>query len=368
MEYFKSFESNTNERPNTIIKNTIVITNEKGEVQDNPMLEWFFDRREHSVKDEYYKEWQEYVKKADLNAVYTIKEYNSEYTSIAQHLFIRHDLYDDEFFEYALQFIKEQKWLNFLLRCTTDRWIYDSLDLEKNKRIIKLLVDKGANINAYFYSWPNNFQPLIFFVRPFSSGKIENANRLKLLHFFLELGADPNLKNSEGENLLHEFIIGKNQKFINALIDSGKIKDINEAIIECGNETIRAGNSALIQAIMKGCSSTVKKLIKAGANVNVFYHTGYSALDLTEVETFFSRIGKQRETIKKYLLEAGAKSSLELLGSEEKLEEFRAQVWNKYLIGTEIKETYQKQCEDNYYAILEKTPSAFKEYIELIEE
>ncbi|EOJ1481744.1 hypothetical protein [Campylobacter coli] len=34
------------------------------EVQANPMLKWFFDREiKHSIKDKYYKEWQEYVKK-----------------------------------------------------------------------------------------------------------------------------------------------------------------------------------------------------------------------------------------------------------------------------------------------------------------
>ncbi|EKA8494999.1 ankyrin repeat domain-containing protein, partial [Campylobacter coli] len=32
------------------------------EVQANPMLKWFFDREiKHSIKDKYYKEWQEFI-------------------------------------------------------------------------------------------------------------------------------------------------------------------------------------------------------------------------------------------------------------------------------------------------------------------
>ncbi|MFV0948431.1 ankyrin repeat domain-containing protein, partial [Campylobacter jejuni] len=161
--------------------------------------------------------------------------------------------------------------------------------------------------------------------------------KLELLHFLLELGADPNLKNSEGENLLHSFLLSEEQKFANALIDSGKIKDINE-IIEC-------------------YSSTVKKLIEAGANVNVFNRFGESALDLIE---------NKSETIKKYLLKAGAKSSLELLGSEEKLREFKDEIWDQDEMQEKIRKEYKKQLKENYSAILEKTPLVFHRDIEVI--
>ncbi|MBZ7936585.1 ankyrin repeat domain-containing protein, partial [Campylobacter sp. B0100352/1] len=104
---------------------------------------------------------------------------------------------------------------------------------------------------------------------------------------------------------------------------------------------------------------TVKKLIEAGANVNVFDHFGNSALDL---------IGNKSETIKKYLLKAGAKSSLELLGSEEKLEEFKNEMWDKGEIQDKIKKERKKQLKENYLAILEKTPLIFRISIEVTEE
>ncbi|MBT0832269.1 ankyrin repeat domain-containing protein, partial [Campylobacter lari] len=102
---------------------------------------------------------------------------------------------------------------------------------------------------------------------------------------------------------------------------------------------------------------TVKKLIEAGANVNVLDHFGNSALDLIE---------NKSETIKKYLLKAGAKSSLELLGSEEKLREFKNEMRDKNEIQYKIGEEYEKQLKENYRAILEKTPLVFHRGIEVI--
>ncbi|MFY4691547.1 ankyrin repeat domain-containing protein [Campylobacter jejuni] len=338
------------------------------EVQANPMLKWFFDREiKHSIKDKYYKEWQEYVKKIDLNTMYIIKDpkgkdiydlYPIQRPTIAYYLFCLHKAYDHEFHEFILQFVKDQTWLNFLLTCVSFEIDDDHIDLlEKTKKIIKLLVDNGANINASFYDSNGQYKPLIFQVDPLGfASKTERANKLELLHFLLELGADPNLKNSEGENLLHRFLLSEEQKFANALIDSGKIKDINE-IIEYNKGAIYYGESALILAVEECYSSTVKKLIEAGANVNVLDHFGNSALDLIE---------NKSETIKKYLLKAGAKSSLELLGSEEKLRDFKDEIWDQDEIQYKIGKEYKKQLKENYRAILEKTPLVFHRGIEVI--
>ncbi|EAL0272076.1 ankyrin repeat domain-containing protein [Campylobacter lari] len=338
------------------------------EVQANPMLKWFFDREiKHSIKDKYYKEWQEYVKKIDLNTIYITEDpkgkdiydlYPIQRPTIAYYLFCLHKAYDHEFHEFILQFVKDQTWLNFLLACVSFEIDDDHIDLlEKTKKIIKLLVDKGANINASFYNSNGQYKPLIFQVDPLGfASKTERANKLELLHFLLELGADPNLKNSKGENLLHRFILSEEQKFANALIDSGKIKDINE-IIEYNKGAVHYGESALILAVEECYSNTVKKLIEAGANVNVLDHFGNSALDLIE---------NKSETIKKYLLKAGAKSSLELLGSEEKLREFKNEMRDKNEIQYKIGEEYEKQLKENYRAILEKTPLVFHRDIEVI--
>ncbi|HFP7489777.1 TPA: ankyrin repeat domain-containing protein [Campylobacter jejuni] len=338
------------------------------EFQANPMLQWFFDTEiKHSIKDKYYKEWQDFINKEGINVICIIKDpkgkdilkldpWHNRVTMLDQ-LFCDDWSYDYEFFEFILQFVKDQTWLNFLLACNA-HWCNDKLDLEHTKKIIKLLVDKGANINACFYQGKEGwYEPIIFATRPLGSAtKIERANKLELLHFLLELGADPNLKNSEGENLLHDFLLSEEQKFANALIDSGKIKDINE-IIEYDKGAIYYGESALILAVRECYSNTVKKLIEAGANVNVFNHFGDSALDL---------IGNKSETIKKYLLKAGAKSSLGLLGSEEKLEEFENEMRKKREIQDKIKKEREKQLKENYLAILEKTPLVFHRNIEVI--
>ncbi|HDZ4329969.1 TPA: ankyrin repeat domain-containing protein, partial [Campylobacter jejuni] len=337
------------------------------EVQANPMLQWFFDREiKHSIKDKYYKEWQEFIHKEGINVVCIIKDPKGkdilkldpwhDRVAMLDQLFCDDWSYDYEFFEFILQFVKDQTWLNFLLACNA-HWCNDKLDLEHTKKIIKLLVDKGANINACFYDSDGQYKPIIFKTCPICSAtKTERANKLELLHFLLELGADPNLKNSEGENLLHRLLVFDEQKFANALIDSGKMKDINE-IIEYDKGAIRYGESALILAVRKCYSNTVKKLIEAGANVNVFDHFGDSALDL---------IGNKSETIKKYLLKAGAKSSLELLGSKEKLEEFENEMRKKREIQDKIREEHEKQLKENYLAILEKTPLVFHRNIEVI--
>ncbi|EAK9955303.1 ankyrin repeat domain-containing protein, partial [Campylobacter lari] len=307
------------------------------------------------------------VKKIDLNTIYITEDpkgkdiydlYPIQRPTIAYYLFCLHKAYDHEFHEFILQFVKDQTWLNFLLACVSFEIDDDHIDLlEKTKKIIKLLVDKGANINASFYNSNGQYKPLIFQVDPLGfASKTERANKLELLHFLLELGADPNLKNSKGENLLHSFLLSEEQKFANALIDSGKIKDINE-IIEYNKGAIYYGESALILAVRECYSSTVKKLIEAGANVNVFNHFGNSALDLIE---------NKSETIKKYLLKAGAKSSLELLGSEEKLREFKNEIWDQDEIQYKIGEEYEKQLKENYRAILEKTPLVFHRGIEVI--
>ncbi|MBZ7939841.1 ankyrin repeat domain-containing protein, partial [Campylobacter sp. W0014] len=118
-----------------------------------PCLNGFF-YEECSVKDKYYQEWQEYVKKTDLNTMYIIENpkgkdvydlYRYQRPDIAFRLFTRIKLYDHEFFEFILQFIKDQKWLNFLLACISFT-IEDEdhhIVLEKTKKVIKLLVDKG---------------------------------------------------------------------------------------------------------------------------------------------------------------------------------------------------------------------------------
>lgn len=77
-------------------------------------------------------------------------------------------------------------------------------------------------------------------------------------------------------------------------------------------------------------------------------------------------IENKSETIKKYLLKAGAKSSLELLGSEEKLREFKDEMRDKNEMQEKIRKERKKQLKENYRAIVEKTPLVFHRDIEVI--
>ncbi|WP_246023101.1 hypothetical protein [Campylobacter estrildidarum] len=109
------------------------------------MLKWFFDTEiKHSVKDRYYQEWQEFINKEGI-VVCIIRDPKGEDILKLDPLFgrvamldvlFRNDwCYDYEFFEFVLQFVKDQRWLNFLLACNTIGWNDDELDLEKTKKL-----------------------------------------------------------------------------------------------------------------------------------------------------------------------------------------------------------------------------------------
>ncbi|WP_212741798.1 ankyrin repeat domain-containing protein [Campylobacter taeniopygiae] len=340
------------------------MTNEKiipyEEFQENPMLQWFFNMGiKHSIKDKYYKEWQEYVKKVDLNTIYIVEDledkdkvYFYEKMTLAQHLFTRYDLYDDEFFEFVLQFICDKEYLSMLLAYSSILWEDKETDVELTKRVIKMLVDKGADINTFLYDKDGRYAPLLFKVLPspeeiYIDKIIER--KLELLHFLLELGANPEIKNSEGENLLHYALIEKLQTFANFILTNSKIKNIDEKI-EYNKNSSYCGYNALLLAVYNCYSNVTKEIIKIGANVNISDDFGRSNLDLIE---------NKSQTIKNYLLEAGAKSSLDLLGSEEKIEEYRQKTMKILKAHKEKSEEYAKKLKEDYLKLCQKNPHYF---------
>ncbi|WP_300856759.1 ankyrin repeat domain-containing protein [uncultured Helicobacter sp.] len=212
------------------------------EIQANPMLKWFFERFSNdeikrTAEDEFFKEWQEYVKNEDMERVYFLEPLKgkdpreailgSTYCrTMAQFLFLGQFSY--EYYEFILQFIHDKKYLNLLL--------YDlygcEMELEDIKKLCLLLVDKGANLNASFYQTLTHScwcQTLLHRYCSFvlNDTKQGREKQLEIVQFLLEFGADPNIKNSEEENMLHKAIGYEEQKLANLIIQSGKIKDIN---------------------------------------------------------------------------------------------------------------------------------------------
>ena len=91
------------------------------EIQANPMLQWFFERfsnREikRTAEDEFFKEWQEYVKNEDMERVYfleplkgkdpreAILDETAYCRTMAHFLFFRQFSY--EYYEFILSTIK----------------------------------------------------------------------------------------------------------------------------------------------------------------------------------------------------------------------------------------------------------------------
>ncbi|WP_232364891.1 hypothetical protein [Campylobacter aviculae] len=116
------------------------------EFQANPMLQWFFDKKiKHSIKDKYYKEWQDFINKEGINVICIIEDPKGgdileldlwDRRAILDPLFHFAWSYDYEFFEFILQFVKDQTWLNFLLACNTIAWGRNELDLEHTKKLL----------------------------------------------------------------------------------------------------------------------------------------------------------------------------------------------------------------------------------------
>ena len=341
------------------------------EIQANPMLKWFFERFSNpeikrTAEDEFFKEWQEYVKNEDMERVYFLEPLkgkdprdailgNSYCRTMAQFLFRGQFSY--EYYEFILQFIHDKKYLNILL--------YDlygcKMELEDIKKLYLLLVDKGANLNASFYRTSTHhcwYQTLLHRCCSFvlNNTKQGREKQLEIVQFLLELGADPNIKDSRGENMLHKAIGFEEQKLANLIIQSGKIKDMNARIDKYKDATYY-DDTALNIAVHYSYSSTVKLLLEAGADASAINHNGKTPLDAC---------GDKSATIEKYIRKAGGKSLLEILGSEEKVKEYREAKKKEWKIEREKGKEYEQKLWEDYKKALEKTTSlAFLELIEV---
>ena len=333
------------------------------EIQANPMLKWFFERFSNpeikrTAEDEFFKEWQEYVKNEDMERVYFLEPLkgkdprdailgNTYCRTMAQFLFRGQFSY--EYYEFILQFIHDKKYLNLLLY---DLY-YCKMELEDIKKLYSLLVDKGANLNASFYHTLTHscwYETLLHrFCLLDGKTKQDREKKLEIVQFLLELGADPNIKDSSGENMLHKAIGYEEQKLANLIIQSGKIKDIN-ARIDKYKDAVYYDETALNIAVHYSYSSTVKLLLEAGADASAINHHGKTPLDTC---------GDKSATIEKYIRKAGGKSLLEILGSEEKVKEYREAKKEEWKIEREKGKEYEQKLWEDYKEALKTTSLAF---------
>ena len=298
------------------------------EIQKNTMLKWLFDSKiKHTTEDEFFKEWQEYVKNENMERVYLLEPLEAKSVknlhwrdrlTMAQFIFLHPVYFSYEYYEFILQFIHDKKYLNILLYLLC---ISKKNQLEEIKKVILLLVDKGANINTLFYykmSYDHKFEPLVFnLVSDYEyRDKKQKPKQLEVLRFLLEIGADPNIKNIEGMNLLH-YAVDTDSSFAQVVIESGKIKDINERVDKYRTDMYR-DETALHIAVFDKQLSTVKALINAGADVNAINKWGKTPLEMSE-----------SQSISKIIQKAGGKTLVELLESEEKAKNCKNSIWEE---------------------------------------
>ena len=298
------------------------------EIQENTMLKWFFDSKiKHTADDEFFKAWQEYIKNEDMKRVYLLepledksvkKLHWSDRLTMAQFIFLHPVYFSYEYYEFILQFIHDKKYLNILLYLLC---ISKKNQLEEVKKVILLLVDKGANLNTLFYNRDidrREFEPLVFdLVSDYKyQDKKQKPKQLELLRFLLEIGADPNIKNIKGMNLLH-YAVWVDSSFAQVVIESGKIKDINERVDKYKTDMYH-DETALHIAVFDKQLSTIKALINTGADVNAINKWGKTPLEMSE-----------SQSISKIIAKAGGKTLVELLESEEKAKNCRNSIWEE---------------------------------------
>lgn len=131
--------------------------------------------------------------------------------------------------------------------------------VEENERIIKLLINNGADINAV-----NNKGESALYIA------IEN-NQIEAAKALIKNGADINLEMPDGTTILTKAIEKKQDELVNLLISQGAKTKKNSAI--CSNELINLAKSNEIEISQK-----LIELIKNGANHNCVDKEGNNLL------------------------------------------------------------------------------------------
>jgi len=152
--------------------------------------------------------------------------------------------------EFALN---DKPTLEFLLKSgakVNPRIIAKNFYICENNEVLRLLIAKGANINARGEFGETPLKRIIGFA------KFDTIKNL------LDLGADINIPNKFGDTVLMDAVTNKDPKITALLLQKGAALTINS-----GNE--RYGDTALMKAAGKGNIEIVKMLVDNGAKVNL---------------------------------------------------------------------------------------------------
>ena len=137
--------------------------------------------------------------------------------------------------------------------------------IEKNHtRIVKLLLDAGADVNAPAGRFFIKRTPLMHAVEKYASVKIP----AKIVKLLLDAGADVNAKDEAGDMVLIRAAYNGDHEIVQLLLDAGADVDAKDA----------EGDVALIKAVEQGHAKIVKLLLDAGSNVNAQNKEGATVL------------------------------------------------------------------------------------------
>ena len=171
-----------------------------------------------------------------------------------------------------------------------------SSDIRASKKIVKILVDNGADVDAK----DANGDPVLYTSFGWSSDVVETL---------VDAGADVNAKTDAGDTLLYEAVRLGGDAFFSS--DIARYKEIVQILVDAKadvNSKNRDGNP-ILYSTFGWSSDVVQTLVDAGADVNARTASGdtllYEAVSLGG-NAFFSSDKARYERIVKILVAAGA--------------------------------------------------------------
>ena len=138
-----------------------------------------------------------------------------------------------------------------------DTWIHRAIDGGHRQELIQTMIDHGAGVNAI-----NKHNETAFM----KACKTGNVDAIKLL---LSVGANPNIKNDDGQTWIHHTVIGNwSREVLQVVIAHGG--DVNAAT--------KDNITALVLTTRTGNVDTINVLLAAGADPNISDADGYTCL------------------------------------------------------------------------------------------
>ena len=217
----------------------------------------------------------------------------------------------------------------------------------KNAKIdlVKLLIEKGANVNAKGYGDEN---PLTILLNT-TAGSMTEATKIKLIQILVAKGANPSQANDRGETAKSIAKQNSSKDIIDAL--NGKVIAIKEekkaTSVIAGMNVELGANAQLAAACISGNLEDLKKAIANGGEVNALMKmmgrdmTPLEILcHLTMMKVTESVSGAKADLVAErlkmisYLIERGAK--INLPGADHSASLYFAVTDGKFLEGKEF--------------------------------